>query len=370
MNELTLLRRLRDDVADAPADVLADARRQLTQRQLSERPRPTTPRRRPAMRRRIVIAAATAAAVTGGLVALNANEASTHQATTRPPSTHSAPALVSAATLLDQAAAHTLRAGDPTLKPGQFRYVRTHAWYSVAEADNGIYYLTEQRLEKWIPANEKATWYWQYTRPVDTKFFSAADERYVRTHNPDALKLGVERDTGRLGVILTEHNADGSTTPAGDGIARPDWEVPTSAWLATLPRDPDALLQRLYADAPAKKTHGRGNRYDFAFGSIGDVLHSGLVPADLRAALYRAAAKIPGIKLIDSAANLDGRRGVAIGRVQADGQIRHEIIFDSAAGQYIGDRDVVVRQFARHVPVGTTVASTAFTVGVADKPGF
>jgi len=100
------------------------------------------------------------------------------------------------------------------------------------------------------------------------------------------------------------------------------------------------------------------------------VLRSGLVPADLRAALYRAAARIPGIKLIDSAANLDGRRGVAIGRVQAGGELRHDIVFDSAAGQLIGERDVVVKQFAPHVPVGSTVASTAFSVGIADKPGF
>ena len=362
MDELTLLRRMRDDVAEAPADVLADARRQLTQRQL-----PTTLRRRPPMRRRIVIAAA-AAAVTGGLVALNATGTSGQRATP-PPATSTAPVLVPAATLLDQAAMHTRRAGDPVIEPGQYRYVRTHAWFSFDDG-NGIFYLTEQREEEWIPANEKSTWYWRYTRPVSAKFFSAADERYVRTHNPNELKTGVERYTGRLGVILTEHHADGSTSPAGDGTAPPDWGAPTSAWLATLPRDPGALLERLYADAPKAKPGSTLDRYDFAFMAVGDVLRSGLVPADLRAALYQAAAMIPGIMLIDSTANLDGRRGVAIGRVQADGQLRHDIIFDSAAGQLIGERDVVVRKYAPHVPVGTTVASTAFSVGITDKPGF
>jgi RNA polymerase sigma-70 factor (ECF subfamily) len=368
MDELTLLRRMRDDVAEPSADVLADSRRQLTQRQLAPQQVPTTLRRRPPMRRRIVIAAATAAAVTGGLVALNTGGTSEHRSTP-PPVTRPAPALVLAATLLDQAAIHTLRAGDPAIKPGQYRDVRTHAWFSLTDG-NGIYFLTEQRLEEWIPATEKGTWYWRYTRPISAKFFSAADERYVRTHNPDVLKTGVERYTGRLGVILTEHNADGSTSPAGDGIAPPDWGAPTSAWLSTLPRDPGALLQRLYADAPAPKPGSALDRYDFAFKAVGDVLRSGLVPADLRAALYRAAAKIPGIKLIDSAANLDGRRGVAIGRVQAGGELRHDIVFDSAAGQLIGERDVVVKQFAPHVPVGSTVASTAFSVGIADKPGF
>ena len=84
MDELTLLRRMRDDVAEPSADVLADSRRQLTQPQLAPQQVPTTLRRRPPMRRRIVIAAATAAAVTGGLVALNTSGTSGHRATPPP----------------------------------------------------------------------------------------------------------------------------------------------------------------------------------------------------------------------------------------------------------------------------------------------
>jgi hypothetical protein len=367
MDELTLLHHLRDDVAAPSADVLADARRQLTQQQLAL-PKARV-RRRPAMRRRIVIAAATVAAVTGGLVALNATGTSEHRATHRP-TTHPAVVPVSAVTLLDAAASRTLRIGDVALKPGQYRYVRTHAWYGFGDG-LGVFYLTEQRNEEWIPANEKATWYWRDTRPVGAKFFTAADERYVRTRNPGELKTQVERYTGRLGTMLAELHPDGSTSPAGDGIAPPSWGGPTSAWLATLPRDPDALLRRMYADAPPPKAGSSLDKYDFAFAAVGDVLRSGLVPADLRAALYRAAAKIPGIKVVDSATNLDGRRGVAIARVQSEADLRHELIFDSAAGQLIGERDVAgANAHIRNVPVGATVASTSFTVGVADQPGF
>ena len=47
-------------------------------------------------------------------------------------------------------------------------------------------------------------------------------------------------------------------------------------------------------------------------GSIAAALRTGAVPADLGAALYKAAAPIPGVTVVDRHANLDGRVGTAI----------------------------------------------------------
>jgi hypothetical protein len=106
----------------------------------------------------------------------------------------------------------------------------------------------------------------------------------------------------------------------------------------------------------------------------------GPVPADLRAALYQVASRLPGITLVDSTANLDGRHGVAIGHASPNTLTRRDIIFDRAGGQFIGERDVLVRgeQVDRAdangpsvtLPAGTVVGSTAVTVAVADRPGF
>ena len=61
------------------------------------------------------------------------------------------------------------------------------------------------------------------------------------------------------------------------------WQVPTPAWLAALPRDTDALRARMYADAA-----GHGPSTDAEVLVIAaDVMRSGLVPADLRAAVFR-----------------------------------------------------------------------------------
>ena len=119
---------------------------------------------------------------------------------------------------------------------------------------------------------------------------------------------------------------------------------------------------------------------------VAGVLSSGLAPADLQAALYRAAAKLPGIKLIDSAANLDGRHGVAIGHAGLDENVQTEIIFNQSNGQFIGEREVLLRKVEPrplpssinghkvitvgspwgNAPVGTTLSSTALTVSVVN----
>lgn len=317
--------------------------------------------RRPSMRRRLAVAATMAAALTAGLVV--ATNGTDHAK------------LSPAAALFNQAAAHTLRTGDPTVRPGQYRYLRTHAWYlsmlAVAGGGQQASFLSEQLYEEWIPADEHGVWYWRYTRPMSAHFFNAADEKYVRSHQPEMLERKVELYEGADGTITRDVTPGSAGGTVNSGATAPGWSRPTTAWLAALPRDPDALLVRIYADNPANKGDGKPSKDDRAFTAISDLLRSGLVPADLQAALYRAAAKLPGITLVDSTANLDGQRGVAIGLVDASHQSRHDIIFDAAAGRFIGEREVALRAGdGSSVPAGAVTASTAVTLSVVDEPGF
>ena len=60
----------------------------------------------------------------------------------------------------------------------------------------------------------------------------------------------------------------------------------------------------------------------------------------LRAALYKAAALIPGVSVTDDQAALDGQSRVAIGRVEGALNVRQDITIDPTTGQLIGEREV------------------------------
>src|SRR5205823_12699838 len=62
--------------------------------------------------------------------------------------------------------------------------------------------------------------------------------------------------------------------------------------------------------------------------TIADRLRTGVVPADLRAALYKTAALIPDVTAGDRQATVDCRAGIAIGIPTPDGGTRRDIIID------------------------------------------
>ncbi|MFC0109133.1 hypothetical protein [Kibdelosporangium aridum] len=70
-----------------------------------------------------------------------------------------------------------------------------------------------------------------------------------------------------------------------------------------------------------------------------DALRSGLLPAEVRSALYQALTRLRGLELTDSAANLDGHKGIALGI--DDGERRREIIVDPGTGAFIGERQIL-----------------------------
>ena len=112
---------------------------------------------------------------------------------------------------------------------------------------------------------------------------------------------------GRRGWLIDSVNdPDGITLDSDEG------HFAAYDRLVTLPTDPDALLEWIYTE-----TQGQGNHPDHqAFTAIGDLIGEQYPPAELSAALYRAAAKIPGVLLVDDATDAIGRSGVAVARVE------------------------------------------------------
>jgi hypothetical protein len=98
------------------------------------------------------------------------------------------------------------------------------------------------------------------------------------------------------------------------------WQIPNPHFMGGLPHDPGQLYARLRADSPDDRP---GYVRPFAYAA--DALRSGRVPADLRAALYRALLLLPGIKITE-APDQDGAPRIAL--AIDDGARRNEIFID------------------------------------------
>ena len=249
------------------------------------------------------------------------------------------------------AAADNISSVDPRLSPGQYRYIATHAWWMVGM--DKYSYLGENLIETWVPVDERQPW-------------------LMRREATGARKwvVGTEEEARADGMPVDETTPwEDQQAPCGDWNAENEgrkpctqeagWQTPNTAFLASLPRDPQELYDRLLDDVG-----DRGEAHIVTY--VADVLRSGLVPADLRAALYRALGKVPGLEITEETANLDGQKGTAFGIVE-DGQ-RHDVIIDPATGQFIGERQIAADGFD-FLPKGTLMGYTSVTTAVVDGIG-
>jgi hypothetical protein len=129
---------------------------------------------------------------------------------------------------------------------------------------------------------------------------------------------------------------------------------------AAVPTDPDGLLAAVYqlVEDPACAPILGDTVQDRAFHLINALLQT-VLPAEVRAALYRALAKIPGVTVAHGATDAAGRRGVAFARAAAievpgsSGWLRLEIILDRDSYRYLGARYIVTRDhFIPDMPSG------------------
>jgi hypothetical protein len=95
------------------------------------------------------------------------------------------------------------------------------------------------------------------------------------------------------------------------GISCPNrggWGDPTYRFLQSLPADPRTLLHMIYA---ATKGRGQGPNLE-AFTTIGIMLREAIAPPDVSAALYRAAALIPRVRVIPHVTDILGQSGIGV----------------------------------------------------------
>ncbi|MQA81328.1 MAG: hypothetical protein GEV10_23060 [Streptosporangiales bacterium] len=332
-----------------------------------------TPRRRRRPWRRVAVltaAAVTAVACAVGVTVVGGGDGE--------------PTRASAAERLLTDAAESASAADDAVPPGKYRYVGVRAWYS-SEGDvgDGTYFLAlvEQRNETWVPADDTGVWHFRSTSSGRYRWLAGSESKAEKAGivPPDR---GVTEEKGRCGDY---YPPDGE--PSSCANVQVGWNRPRAEWIDGLPRDPERLAERLRGDVESWPDDGSGVTADM-FSAATSALESGMLPADLRAALYRVLADLPGIRITERVANLDGRTGVAFS-LPSPGLSRRDVILDPKSGEFIGSRSVLAKRHDGGVvqkkksrdgepvlpksylemPDGTVLEKTAVRTGVVDDHG-
>ncbi|WP_404444511.1 CU044_5270 family protein [Microbacterium marinum] len=342
MDELTLLRNTRSETAPPEAALNRGRGALLATAAGYAQPHTSTPRRPKRARRFAISGLSTvgAAALVAGLVLTDVVGFAGWRGG----------ADAAAAAVLDEASSAAIASIDPVVQPGQYLKVRTTGVH-LSNGGNGdvvasYQYASDDTLYR--PADPSDDWVWV-----------RGPQSIAATFGPESEEIANEwwdgvssSDTFEAGDLLRAPGGAFYGGSSGAGFADLD----------ELPRDPYRLLNYIY-----RVTLGAGPSPDTeALVYMADRLRIGNVPADLRAAMYKAAAMIPGVTFVSDQATLQGRTGIAIGRVEEAWGTRVDIIIDPDTGTFIGDREVLLRD-QDGIPAGTAVSWTTVTSSVVNE---
>ncbi|HET6865455.1 MAG TPA: CU044_5270 family protein [Solirubrobacteraceae bacterium] len=300
-------------------------------------------RRSPRRRRRrlapVGLAAALAAVAAAIVLAV-----SLHGGAANPPS--------AAAAVLQRAARAAEAAGGPRqLRPGEYWYVKSvwtlaGATFPDPSVRGGILQIpsavSSYTRQAWIGLDRQGR---VESRVIGTVMFlsPAARQEWIRAGRPRAL-------------------------PGYHGSLPPNAFIEPYTKLLRLPTNVDALWELLYREAG--KGSAAWKRHEM-FTEIGDLLREDPIPAKVRATLYRAAARIPGIQVLGLTRDGIGRPALAIALNDTLYGMRSELLFDPKTSRLLGERSVVVKPpRAYHVKPGTVHdGATYITSGIVERIG-
>jgi hypothetical protein len=106
--------------------------------------------------------------------------------------------------------------------------------------------------------------------------------------------------------------------------------------------DPDELYDQI-----RNRAEGHGSSTDSEMlVLVGDLLRETVAPPDLRAALFRVAARIPGVELVGEVTDPAGRKGIAVARTSDDSGYseRDELVFDPETSEMLAERQVLLER--------------------------
>ncbi|NDU72335.1 hypothetical protein GWI34_06810 [Actinomadura sp. DSM 109109] len=116
-----------------------------------------------------------------------------------------------------------------------------------------------------------------------------------------------------------------------------EWGKPIPAGLPKRTREKYAEMKKMKPKAPTAE-----ERDAMAFELVARSMRDAVLPSKTEAALYGAAARIPGVHYEAKAADLGHRRGVTLYRI-GNGYLRSEIFIDPKSYAYLGFRTIAVK---------------------------
>ena len=246
------------------------------------RPPASTPAARRRRKPAIVVAAAVAAAVAITIALLPRDTPGASPAAIR---------------LLAKIAAAAGAQPSPHVRNNQFSYISSWVSYQVCQGGSGNSCVME--------------------KPHETQLWQSVSNQCV---------TGLLREDGQDTPLRFSSNYLHCPYPG-------DVHDPTYRFLQRLPTNPQALLSLI-----EREMQGQLPRPEEAFTTIGDLIGQAMAPPAVSAALYRAAALIPGVTVVANATDAIGRHGVAVAFTYQD--TRTEWIFSRQTLQYLGSRSI------------------------------
>lgn len=141
--------------------------------------------------------------------------------------------------------------------------------------------------------------------------------------------------------------------------------APNYRYLESLPTDPATLLAKIYRDTAGEGQAGGPDAE--AFTTIGDLLREQIAPPAVSAALYRAAAMIPGVHAIDDVVDVTGKHEVAV--ALNNPVATNEWLFDKSTMEYVGEQSITLK--AGPLGPAGTIAGTQIMLerAIVDRAG-
>ncbi|WP_170180614.1 CU044_5270 family protein [Actinomadura pelletieri] len=332
---MIMVERLRAEVPQPEADELRVEEARLMAAIADSRP----VRRGFSLPRRVVVpllaAAGTAVALAGGGIFVDGDQP-------KGSVVHVMPA--SSVEVLKRAADNAARRPELHPRPGQFMVFESVAMSTVEaiHKDSQERYLSRSRRKVWLPVEGTSV-------QGVIVYEKLAPRQWPGWPLPPQAREGV-------GVT-------GEPERLADFDQRPQWAHTDYASLSRLPTDPAKMYQHLFRGLGNDEQANRD-----AWQRVMGMLNEAYMPAAQRAALYRAAAAIPGVTTVPQAEDAAGRKGIAAAMTIKAMGVREEYIFDPRTYQYLGERTVVVDSGPLKTPVGSVLtASALLKVSVADN---
>lgn len=218
-----------------------------------------------------------------------------------------------------------------TVPEGGFRYTKSETRYTstAIRSDNSYTVLVPMVREIWVAANGEGRLRSESTG--EAEFLTPRDEQAWKAAGSPPLREGSVSDDRFPGG-----------DPGGTDLYFESFDG--------LPTDPEAMYQVV-----EERSRNQGIAlHQQMFDTVGSLLRETNAPPEIRAALFLAAAKIPGVELKQDVTDPKGRPGVALSLVYDPGGrvMRNELIFDAGTSALLAEGQYVMERSANVYPTG------------------